>query len=59
VKKTNKLVSNVVTPQSRFRYGDVEINDPTLNYRQGDPGTVEDFLKTGKVRINYEGEAAT
>jgi hypothetical protein len=43
----------------RYRLGDVEINDPNLNYRQGTSGIVRDFQKTGRVRVNYEGEAAT
>lgn len=41
----------------RYRLGDVEINDPNLNYRQGASGTVNDFLQSGKVRVKYEGKA--
>lgn len=47
-----------ITSQSRYRVGDVEINDPNLNYRQGSQGTADDFLQSGKVRVKYEGEAA-
>lgn len=32
-----------------FRLGDVEINNPRLNYRQGRQGMSEDFLNTGEV----------
>lgn len=46
------------TPQMRYRLGDVEINDPNLNYRQGASGLADDFLKTGKVRVKYEGAEA-
>lgn len=45
-------------PQSRYKVGDVEINDPNLNYRQGSQGMADDFLQSGKVRVKYEGEAA-
>lgn len=44
--------------QSRYRVGDIEINDPNLNYRQGSQGMADDFLQSGKVRVKYEGEAA-
>lgn len=47
-----------LTPQMRYRLGDVEINDPNLNYRQGARGTADDFLKSGKVRVKYEGADA-
>lgn len=36
-------------PKVRTRYGDVEIDNPQLAYRQGN-GIIEDFQKTGKVR---------
>lgn len=45
-------------PQTRYRAGDVEINDPNLNYRQGSPEMVQDFQNTGQVRVNYAGEDA-
>lgn len=47
-----------LTPQMRYRLGDVEINDPNLNYRQGARGTADDFLQSGKVRVKYEGADA-
>ena len=34
---------------NRFRLGDLEINNPGLNYRQGGAQMGEDFLKTGVV----------
>ena len=39
-----------IKPNMRFRLGDVEINDPNLNYRQGKSGLVDDFIRTGVVR---------
>lgn len=47
-----------LTPQMRYRLGDVEINDPNLNYRQGARGTADDFLQSGKVRVKYKGADA-
>lgn len=47
-----------LAPQSRYKVGDVEINDPNLNYRQGRQGTADDFLQSGKVRVKYKGEDA-
>lgn len=41
----------ITTPKVRTRVGDVEIDNPQLAYRQGDKGIVEDFLKSGEVRI--------
>ena len=35
---------------NRFRLGDVEINNPSLYYRQGSIGMGDDFLNTGVVR---------
>lgn len=39
-----------LVPQNRFRVGDLEINDPNLNYRQGKEGLIQDFFDTGVVR---------
>lgn len=39
-----------VLQHSRFKVGDLEIDDPNLNYRQG-RGLIKDFHETGKVRI--------
>ena len=36
-------------PKVRTRYGDIEIDNPQLAYRQGN-GIIEDFQKIGKVR---------
>lgn len=47
-----------IIPVTRYRLGDVEINDPNLNYRQGASGMVNDFQKSGQVRVKYEGDAA-
>jgi hypothetical protein len=44
-----------IVPEMRYRLGDIEINDPNLNYRQGTSEIVKDFQKTGEVRTNYEG----
>lgn len=41
----------------RVKIGDVEINDPNLNYRQGKAPMVQDFVNSGKVRVNYNKKA--
>lgn len=42
-------VDPTLTPQSRFRVGDVEVNDPNLAYRQQN-NVLEDFFEKGYVR---------
>lgn len=51
----------LTTPEfmTRFKYGDVEINDPNLNYRQGSIDMVKDFLNSGKVRVDYPNKENT
>lgn len=46
-------------PQTRFRLGDVEIDNPNLAYRQGTTGLVDDFLNTGIVRSEGMGVKRT
>lgn len=42
--------AEALNPQTRFRLGDIEIDNPNLAYRQGSTGLVNDFLNTGIVR---------
>lgn len=56
-RELNKVIKNPTfkttsfpSPIIRYKLGDVEINDPNLNYRVGDKGIIEDFITTGKVR---------
>lgn len=47
----------VLQPQTRFRLGDIEIDNPNLAYRQGSAGLVDDFLNTGTVRSDGMGRS--
>ena len=48
-KKTKISVTNIKnTSHNRFKLGDVEINNPNLNYRQTGSGAIENFYKTGE-----------
>lgn len=42
--------------KTRIKVGDVEINNPNLNYRQVGSGTAKDFIETGnqfgKIKIS-------
>jgi hypothetical protein len=49
LKKYNSIDGSTGNASHRFRVGDIEVNDPNLNYRQGDSAIVDDFLKSGKV----------
>lgn len=50
-----EIKAPIFSDHNRFRIGDLEINDPNLNYRAGGTGIVTDFLQTGKVRsLNFE-----
>lgn len=40
---------SALSNKTRFKVGDVEVNDPNLNYRLGE-GIISDFMRTGKVR---------
>ena len=51
--------TEALNPQTRFRLGDVEIDNPNLAYRQGTTGLVDDFLNTGIVRSEGMGVKRT
>ena len=51
--------AEALQPQTRFRLGDVEIDNPNLAYRQGSTGLVNDFLNTGIVRSEGMGDKRT
>lgn len=51
--------TEALNPQTRFRLGDVEIDNPNLAYRQGTTGLVNDFLNTGIVRSEGMGDKRT
>ena len=51
--------TEALNPQTRYRLGDVEIDNPNLAYRQGTTGLVDDFLNTGIVRSEGMGVKRT
>ena len=51
--------TEALNPQTRFRLGDIEIDNPNLAYRQGSTGLVNDFLNTGIVRSEGMGDKRT
>lgn len=45
----NKTPKINITPNVRTRVGDIEINNPSMYYRQGSKEMAQDFLETGVV----------